>query len=404
MPVLNREDLEQSPLADLHQIASDLGIDGYRRLRKAELVDRLLESDQGGKPAAEAPSEGEDGGSPARAGERRPRSGAQRERSREPRQRDSERRERGAGREAPKDVEGPLTIQSSGSGFVKPAAGGEEVYVSAAQIRRLELNEGDVIGGPVRAARRSEKHPSLVRIETINGKSADEVAPPVPARTATRSRAAAKSEPELPSERIPLAGDQLLVAIDSVAPIGKGSRVVLHGGPHSGKSTAARALAGALASAGVEVFVALAGVRAEEEADWAEFKPVAVEAIDSSPDSRAKAVERALDKARRASSKDGHAALVVDAFDDLPGAAIRKTLAAAKSVPGGGSLTVVAVAKSPLGGETTVVGFDQSLAAAGRYPAIRVRSSSTVAPERLLDVRGLKRYRKLHADAAKKER
>jgi transcription termination factor Rho len=43
MPVLERDALESSPLADLHAIASELGIDGYRRLRKAELIEALLE-------------------------------------------------------------------------------------------------------------------------------------------------------------------------------------------------------------------------------------------------------------------------------------------------------------------------------------------------------------------------
>ena len=38
MPVLTRSALESSPLADLHEIASELGMDGYRRLRKADLV------------------------------------------------------------------------------------------------------------------------------------------------------------------------------------------------------------------------------------------------------------------------------------------------------------------------------------------------------------------------------
>ena len=59
MPVLHREALEASPLADLHAIASELGIDGFRRLRKAELIDRILR-DSGGEAAA--PDEAEDNG------------------------------------------------------------------------------------------------------------------------------------------------------------------------------------------------------------------------------------------------------------------------------------------------------------------------------------------------------
>src|SRR3954451_20544153 len=47
MSILSRSALESSPLADLHTIASELGIDGFRRLRKADLIDRIVEH-QGG--------------------------------------------------------------------------------------------------------------------------------------------------------------------------------------------------------------------------------------------------------------------------------------------------------------------------------------------------------------------
>ena len=438
MSVLTREALEASPLADLHQIAAELELSGYRRLRKADLIDRLL--GEGGDAAAPSSSGTSGSRRGSRSGERAPRSRdrdrdrdsarsdssderpARRGRadaaeSREPRKREraganakGEGRDAGSGRrerggdaadaaKAPQTVEGPVTVQSSGAGFVEPKGGGEQVYVSAAQIRRLELSAGDVIGGPVRPARRSEKHPSLVRIESINGRSADEVAPPVPGRNGAPKPVA----PTFPSERIALGSDSTLALIERVAPIGRGSRVVLHGGPHSGKSTAARGIAAALKASGVEVFTVLAGIRTEEESDWASFQPTAAEPIDSSPDSRAKAVERALDKARRASAS-GHSALIVDSIDDLPGAAVRKTLGAAQFLAGSGSLTIVVTAKAPVGGETTVIGFDQALAAAGKFPSVRVRTSSTLRPELLVEGRALKALQKAHADAVKKER
>src|SRR2546423_7482416 len=50
MAVLDRDALGESPLADLHLIAGELGVDGYRRLRKAELVDAIL-ARQGEEPA-----------------------------------------------------------------------------------------------------------------------------------------------------------------------------------------------------------------------------------------------------------------------------------------------------------------------------------------------------------------
>ena len=49
MSVLDRSALEASPLADLHAIASELSIDGYRRLRRAELIDAILDKQEGGE-------------------------------------------------------------------------------------------------------------------------------------------------------------------------------------------------------------------------------------------------------------------------------------------------------------------------------------------------------------------
>ena len=51
--VLDRSALEQSPLADLHLLANELGVDGFRRLRKPELVDAILARQSGdGRRAA----------------------------------------------------------------------------------------------------------------------------------------------------------------------------------------------------------------------------------------------------------------------------------------------------------------------------------------------------------------
>ena len=48
MSVLSRDVLEDSPLADLHTIASEIGIDGFRRLRKEDLVEAILGRQGGG--------------------------------------------------------------------------------------------------------------------------------------------------------------------------------------------------------------------------------------------------------------------------------------------------------------------------------------------------------------------
>ena len=52
--VLDRSALEQSPLADLHLLANELGVDGFRRLRKPDLVDAILSRQSGEASAGES--------------------------------------------------------------------------------------------------------------------------------------------------------------------------------------------------------------------------------------------------------------------------------------------------------------------------------------------------------------
>ena len=51
--VLDRGALESSPLADLHVIANEIGVDGFRRLRKADLIDAIVARQSGEDGAAE---------------------------------------------------------------------------------------------------------------------------------------------------------------------------------------------------------------------------------------------------------------------------------------------------------------------------------------------------------------
>ena len=68
--------------------------------------------------------------------------------------------------------------------------------------------------------------------------------------------------------------------------------------------------------------------------------------------------------------------------------AARKLLASAKNIPGGGSLTVIATAAEPLGGETTVIALDPLLASTGRFPALDLLASGTIRSELLVGEAG----------------
>lgn len=399
MPVLERPALADSPLADLHAIASELGIDGFRRLRKEELIDAIVARQGGDEAAAEAKEQEEASARPRRRRGGRGRGREERaEREERPEREEREPaakperggRERG-GREREereRTVEGVVELGDNGSGFLRLGKGGmasdDDVYVSAAQVRRCELVDGDRVSGPVRPPRRSERHPSLIRVEAINGRPAEEVAEGV--RFDELGAA-------FPSERFAFgADDETLKAIEFLTPIGRGSRVTIAGAAHTGKSEALRRLAAAFAGLGGELdtAVVLAGARPEEIAEWAagSIAPAAALGLAAPADAQAQAVERAVEHGKRVAARGGHAVVLIDSLDGLPAGAGRKALAAARSIPGGGSLTVIATASAPLGGETTVVALDAALAGERRFPAIDLRSSRTLRPELLVGEAG----------------
>jgi transcription termination factor Rho len=453
MAVLTRSALESSPLADLHEIASELGIDGFRRLRKAALVEAILgRQDPDGLAAAEeqeaAAAEAEtdtetetaaettdDDGTEVVAAARPCRSRAKaKPAEEEPEEQededddDSPRRTRRGGRgrgrrvrdsdpgeeatdakdtkdakeprEAPAadaTAEGVVDLLGNGSGFLRvspPDPSDGDVYISAAQVRRCELVDGDTVTGPVRAPRRSERYPSLVRVDTINGRPADEVAEGTPFEELPAA---------LPTERFALGGDDpTLGAIVHLTPIGRGSRVTIAGPSFAGKSEALRLLALALqAQEGVDVSVVLAGVRPEELAGWTAdgIEPQVSLSFSASADARGQAVDRAVDAARRQAARGGHAVLLIDTLDGLPALTSRKALGAARAITDGGSLTVIATASEPLGGETTVVVLDRALTSTGRFPALDLAASGTLRPDLLVGEEGARTIAEARASA-----
>src|SRR5205085_9219508 len=54
MSVLDPRELQASPLADLHALAAELGLEGFRRLRKDDLIKQIVEAG-GGTYAADEP-------------------------------------------------------------------------------------------------------------------------------------------------------------------------------------------------------------------------------------------------------------------------------------------------------------------------------------------------------------
>lgn len=438
MSVLDRSELEASSLADLHQIADQIGLEGFRRLRKADLIDAILgertdaangdgDSDDGeerprarrSRPRsrsrrASAESDGEEEQDDAkpevsedhaddelapRRGRGRSRGGAQRE----PRRRQSGARESGGrdseSREPDPVREGVVEILGNGSALLRvdpPESSDDDVYVSAAQVRRCELVPGDRVSGPVRPPRRSERHPSLVRVDTINGAPADSVV-----AEGTRYDDLAVS---YPSEHLVFdSEDPTLKAIEWLTPIGRGSRVVIAGDERAGKTETLRRIAGVLAGReGLELSLVLAGARPEEIAEWQDGAPAPTVSLSfaASPDAQGQAVEAAIETAKRLAARGADAVVLIDTLVGLHPHSARKALAAARNLKDGGSLTIIATAARPLGGETTVIVLDSLLSGTGRFPALDLVRSGTLRPELLVGEDGAEAIARARATAA----
>ncbi|MDE3130876.1 MAG: transcription termination factor Rho, partial [Acidobacteriota bacterium] len=296
-------------------------------------------------------------------------------------------------------VEGAVELLPNGSGFVRlspPEPSDADVYISAAQVKRCELVNGDRVTGPRRAPHRSERFPSLVRIDTVNGRPAEELA----------DRGRFDDLPaEFPSRRFELGSDDAtLKAVELLTPFGRGSRVTITGGAWAGKSHLLRRLATVIAGQeGTSVFVALAGVRPEELSEWGEaaVKPVAAVSFAASAEAQDSTVELVVDQARRLAARGSDAVVLIDTLDGLHPLSARKALAAARKLRAGGSLTVIATSSEPLGGETTVVALDAALALSGRYPALDLLASGTLRPELLVGPAGAKAIAKERVKASK---
>jgi transcription termination factor Rho len=384
--VLDRGELDQSPLADLHLLANELGVDGFRRLRRDDLIDAILARQSGDDGAVVEPeSESTDEAPP------RPRRGRRGGRGRGRARDEDGATDEDAGEEPAGEttVEGVVELLGNGSGFIRlspPEPTDDDVYISAAQVKRCELVSGDRISGPLRAPRRSERFPSLVRVDTINGRPAAEVA------EGTRFEDLPVA---FPSDRFELGSEDATVkAIEWLTPFGKGSRVLLAGPARSGKSEALRRLAEALRGVeGLEVSVVLAGVRPEEIGEDGGVS------FGASPDAQAQAIEQAVELGRRVAARGGDAVVLVDTLEYVPPAAARRALAAARNIADGGSLTVVATSSAPFGGETTVVAFDPALTALGRFPAIDLAASGVLRPELLVGEAGAEAIAKARAES-----
>jgi transcription termination factor Rho len=392
---MDKDTLEGKVAAELHQIASDLGIEGHKSLKKAELVERILSHENGSAPAAAATSvsaepttepahgnggarveapetsgngeirsherqaerppphrverqperrEGERGpggpprdreGGPPRDGRRRPSREERRRQREERRMREIETREEELAT-AP-TATGLLDILPEGYGFLRTSGflpGSQDIYVSLSQVRRFMLRKGDTVTGKVRQPKDNEKYFALLQIDTVNG---------VDPETAKARPNFEKLTPLFPHERFRLETGPIDVTgriIDMIAPIGKGQRGMVVSPPKAGKTTVLKNIANGIinSSPDTHVIILLVDERPEEVTDWQRTvtpAEVVYSTFDKPPDQHIQVTELVLERAKRLAEMGKDVAIILDSITRLARAYNLAAPASGKILSGG---------------------------------------------------------------------
>jgi len=190
-----------------------------------------------------------------------------------------------------------------------------DVYVSNSQIRRLALRTGDMIMGQVRVPKDNEKYYSLLRVEAVNGMSAD---------FAKRRIRYEDLTPIFPDRKLKLETNPNILStrmIDLIAPIGRGQRGLIVSPPKAGKTTILKDIANGLTEnyQDIHLMVALIGERPEEVTDMQ--RSIDGEVISSTFDEpvrqHCKVAEMVLERARRLVEMDQDVVVLLDSITRL---------------------------------------------------------------------------------------
>ncbi len=325
--------------------------------------------------------------------------------------------------------EGVLEIMQDGYGFLRSSdynylASPDDIYVSPSQIKLFGLKTGDTIRGQIRPPKEGEKYFALLRVETINGKTTEEIRDRIPFEYLT---------PLFPEEKLRLSTKQDEMStriLDLFAPIGKGQRGMIVAQPKTGKTVLLKKIANAIAQNHPEVYliILLIDERPEEVTDMA--RSVKAEVISSTFDEQAerhvKVSNIVLEKAKRMVESGHDVVILLDSITRLARAyntvvpssgkilsggvdanALHKPkrfFGAARNVENGGSLTIIATALIETGSKMDEVIFeefkgtgnmelqlDRKLSNKRVYPAIDVPASGTRREDLLMSKEELAR-------------
>lgn len=333
------------------------------------------------------------------------------------------------------EMEGVVTTQGvletvpDGYGFLRSPdynymPSPDDVYVPGFMIKQNGLKVGDTLKGTIRPPKDNEKYFCLVKLESVNGRTPEEV----------RDRVAFEHlTPLFPNEKLNLCDNPSHYSnriIDLVSPIGKGQRGLIVAQPKTGKTWLLQGIANAIAKNHPEVYmiILLIDERPEEVTDMARNVKAEVVAstFDEPADKHVKLVNIVLEKAKRLVESGHDVVILLDSITRLARAfntvqpasgkilsggvdanALHKPkrfFGAARNIENGGSLTIIATALTDTGSKMDEVIFeefkgtgnmelqlDRKLANKRIYPAIDILGSSTRREDLLIDKTTLQR-------------
>ena len=394
-----REKYESLPLATLKDLAKARGLKGISTMKKAELIERMLEEDEKEKKSArETVKE-----LSANTGDKEVH--------------DIDKLDSGI------TAHGILEVMQDGYGFIRSAnylPGENDVYISPSQIRRFNLKTGDILEGNTRIKTQQEKFSALLYLSKIN-----EMDP----MKAMHRKNFEDMTPIFPNERLSLECGKTSTAMrimDLMSPIGKGQRGMIVSPPKAGKTTLLKQVALSVQKNNPEVhlLILLIDERPEEVTDIREsIEGPNVEVIystfDELPEHHKRVSEMVIERAKRLVEHKKDVMILIDSITrlaraynltvppsgrtlsgGLDPAALhmpKRFFGAARNMREGGSLTILATALVDTGSKMDDVVYeefkgtgnmelvlDRKLSEKRMFPAIDILKSGTRRDDLLL--------------------
>lgn len=423
-----RAKYESLSLTVLKDLAKARGIKNVSTMKKADVVEAMLQKDREEADAAKQPSSDAHPVQPAAAGDEGDAAPAAEQKQAEPREGRSgeeidiseEKKNLDSGEVA----EGILEVLQEGYGFIRSEnylPGENDVYVAPSQIRRFGLKTGDIISGNTRIRNQNDKFGALLFVKSINGYTPFDAA---------KRKNFEDLTPIFPDERLKLevpGGTVAMRIMDLLSPVGKGQRGMIVSPPKAGKTTLLKDVARSVKRNNPEMhlIILLIDERPEEVTDIKEaIEGPNVEVIystfDELPEHHKRVSEMVIERAKRLVEHGRDVMILLDSITrltraynltvppsgrtlsgGLDPAALhmpKRFFGAARNMREGGSLTILATALIETGSKMDDVVYeefkgtgnmemvlDRKLSEKRVFPAIDIAKSGTRREDLLLE-------------------